>query len=58
MILLNIKILKMTIKYTDDLKSQDKQHYVTEMSVHYKMGGELMSQHIKQIAECCTLHSK
>jgi len=44
------KILKMAIKYTLDLKSQDKRHYVTEMSVRFKMEGELMSQHIKEIA--------
>lgn len=52
----------MTFMYTKDLKTQDKWHYVTEMIVHYKIGGELMSQHIKEIAgmstESWTLHTK
>lgn len=49
-----IKILKNYIKYTQNQKNQDKPYYGTEMSVHYKMGGELMSQHIKEIAGALT----
>lgn len=36
------------------MKTQDKRHYVTEMIVQSKMGGELMSQHIKEIAGMST----